>query len=190
MGTDIEKTVGGEKDADKALVALTEVLDRATKGDKSTVPAIREAIMRCPNVVEVFGGNLAKVALDSFVDGLAGKDLVFRETLIAKMAALRGELIGPNPTAIERLLVERVVACWLQVQDADVRYAQAKNASFRQADFNIRRMNSAHKRYLSALKALALIRKMAIPALQINIARRQVNQLNTVPQDAGPAKDC
>ena len=36
-------------------------------------------------------------------------------------------------------------------------------------------MNAAHKRYLSAIKALALVRKLAVPAFQINLARKQVN---------------
>ncbi|WP_439624847.1 hypothetical protein [Gemmata sp.] len=82
---------------------------------------------------------------------------------------------------MERLLVERVAACWLQVQDADIRAAQATNASFRQADYNQRRMDAAHKRYLSALKTLALVRKFAGPALQINLARKQINVVNAAP---------
>jgi hypothetical protein len=36
-------------------------------------------------------------------------------------------------------------------------------------------MDAANKRFLSAVKALAVVRKLAIPALQINVARRQVN---------------
>ena len=31
------------------------------------------------------------------------------------------------------------------------------------------------RRYLSALKTLALVRKLAVPVLQVNIARKQVN---------------
>ena len=33
----------------------------------------------------------------------------------------------------------------------------------------------AHKRYLSAIKTLAVVRKLAVPVLQVNIARKQVN---------------
>jgi hypothetical protein len=38
-----------------------------------------------------------------------------------------------------------------------------------------RRMDRAHRRYLSAIKTLALVRKLAVPVLQVNIARKQVN---------------
>jgi hypothetical protein len=82
------------------------------------------------------------------------------------------------------VLVERVVACWLQVQDADVRYAQAKNLSVTWGECYQRRMDRAHRRYLSAVKALALVRKLAVPVLQVNIARKQVNVAGPVATEA------
>jgi hypothetical protein len=36
-------------------------------------------------------------------------------------------------------------------------------------------MDRAHRRYLSALKTLALVRKLAVPVLQPNFAEKQVN---------------
>jgi hypothetical protein len=39
-------------------------------------------------------------------------------------------------------------------------------------------MDRAHKRYLSALKALAQVRKLALPVLQVNIADKQLNVAN------------
>ncbi len=150
------------------------LLKRAATGDTTTAPILRK-MLENPNTIELLGGNLAKCAQRSFIDAIAGQDLSVREAVAAKMECMRKELLGENPTPVERLLVERVVACWLQVQDADIRSAQAKDVSFRQADYNQRRMDAAHKRYLSALKALALIRKLAVPAFQINVARKQVN---------------
>lgn len=89
---------------------------------------------------------------------------------------MRGELAGPNPTPLESLLVGRVVACWLQVQDADLRYVQGqKECNIAQGEYNQRRQDRAHKRYLSAIRTLARVRKLALPVLQINIAERQVN---------------
>ena len=37
------------------------------------------------------------------------------------------------------------------------------------------RMDATNKRFLAAVRTLALVRKLAVPALQVNIARRQVN---------------
>ncbi len=36
-------------------------------------------------------------------------------------------------------------------------------------------MDRAHNRYLSAIKTLATVRKLALPILQVNIAKKQVN---------------
>lgn len=44
-----------------------------------------------------------------------------------------------------------------------------------------RRMDAAHRRYLSALNALATVRKLAVPAIQVNIADRQVNVAGNGP---------
>jgi len=57
-----------------------------------------------------------------------------------------------------------------------VRYGQGQeDRTIVQGDYQQRRMDRAHKRYLSAIKALALVRKLALPVLQVNIARKQVN---------------
>ena len=94
-----------------------------------------------------------------------------REAIARKLELLRAELAGPALTPVEWLLVERAVACWLQVQDADLRYAQHQaTLSVRQLDLYQRRIDAAHRQYLSALKALATVRKLAVPALQVNVA--------------------
>jgi hypothetical protein len=153
---------------------LRKLLDRAQKGDERTLPLIRK-MLENPDRVDGFGGDLARQAELSFVKAAAGDNLLFKEALPRKLEQLRGELAGPNPMPVERLLVERIVACWLQVQDADVRYAQAKNLSLEWGEYYQRRMDRAHRRYLSAIKALATVRKLALPVLQVNIAEKQVN---------------
>src|SRR5262249_1483680 len=158
---------------------LRDFLDRAQSGDASTLPGLRK-MLEDPILVNSFG-NLAEQAERSFIRAAAGDDLPFREALTRKLQLLREELAGPNPTPIERLLVERVAACWLQVQDADVRAAQAKNLPPTWAEFYQRRMDHAHRRYLSSLKTLALVRKLAVPVLQVNIAKKQVNVAGACP---------
>jgi hypothetical protein len=161
---------------------LGKLLTRAQAGDASTLPVLRK-VLENPELADLLG-NLAREAELSLIKAAAGENLVFKEALTRKLQLLRAELAGPSPTPVERLLVERIVACWLQVQDADTRFAQAKNLTFEGGDYCQRRMNHAHKRYLSAIKALALVRKLAVPVLQVNIARKQVNVAGTcVPSE-------
>jgi hypothetical protein len=88
---------------------------------------------------------------------------------------MRKELAGPDPSVLERLLAERIVACWLQVQYAEIIYAQNLGAmNIAQSEYHQRRLDKLHRRYLSAIKALAQVRKMG-PSVQINIAEQQIN---------------
>ncbi len=152
---------------------MRKFLKRAENGDESTLPVLWK-MLKDPETVNRFG-NLAFQAEHSFIRAAAGKNLPFREGLTCKLELLRAELGGKNPTPIERLLVERVVACWLQVQDADVRTAQGNDLSLPWAEYYQRRMNHAHRRYLSALKALALVRKLAVPVLKLDLPPKHVN---------------
>ena len=155
------------------LTERRKLIDRAQSGDDKTLPVLRE-MLKDPDFVERFG-NLAEHAERAFVENTAGKNHAVREALLRKLKLLRAELAGPNPTPLERLLVARVVSCWLQVHDADFRYANAASLSLAQAKFYEQRMDRTHKRYLSAIKTLALVRKLALPVLQVNIAEKQVN---------------
>jgi hypothetical protein len=73
------------------------------------------------------------------------------------------------------LLVERVAICWLTVHVYEARYANAEGLTLRQAEFHERRIDAAQSRFLTAVKTLARIRKLALPALQVNIGESQVN---------------
>lgn len=154
--------------------ALTVLLQRAESGDKAVLPVLRKLLESDGWLVEA-AGNLATQVQHTLVNNAAGKSLLLQESIPRKMDRLRKDLSGENPTPLEVLLVERVVLCWLSLHDAEVRYAQAKELSIPQATFWQERIDRLHRRYLSAIKTLATIRKLALPALQVNIARKQVN---------------
>ena len=88
---------------------------------------------------------------------------------------MRIEVAGENASPLERLLAERVVATWLEVQLFSGLYAFGMNKeNLRQGEYRQKRLDRAHRRHLYAVKALAQIRKMG-PAVQINIAEKQIN---------------
>jgi hypothetical protein len=153
------------------LMALT---DRAQKGDKTALPALRE-LLKVPAVVDMLGGNLAKQAQLTLINKFGGQNLLFRESLTRKLDLLRDELVGPNPTPLERLLVERLVACWLHLHHLEAIYSGKEGMSLDLGSYYQRSITSAQKRYLAAIKTLALVRKLAVPVLQVNIGRKQVN---------------
>jgi hypothetical protein len=105
---------------------LDGLLTRAHKGDDSVLPGLRKLLRQMPESVAILGGDLARQAENGFIEALGGNNLAFKEALLRKLELMRAELAGPSPSPLERLLVERIVACWLQVQDADFRYAHCQ----------------------------------------------------------------
>jgi hypothetical protein len=69
----------------------------------------------CKPVEDLCGGELARLSQSTLIAKFSGKNLAFREALSRKLELLRAELAGPGPTPLERLLVERVVSCWLHL---------------------------------------------------------------------------
>jgi hypothetical protein len=87
---------------------------------------------------------------------------------------------GQNPSPLERLLSERVVVTWLEVQFFEALYAQnMPNLTIPQAEHYQKRLDRAHRRHLSAIRALAQIRKLlkGTAMTQINIADKQINAI-------------
>jgi 4-aminobutyrate aminotransferase-like enzyme len=95
-----------------------------------------------------------------------------------QFAAMREEIAGEDPSPLEPLLAERVVATWIQVQILEGMWASnLRKSATSQGDYYQRQLDRAHKRHLSSIKTLAQIRKLG-PAAQINIADKQINTMS------------
>jgi hypothetical protein len=97
---------------------------------------------------------------------------------------------GEEPTPLEVLLAERVVACWLLVELLEVNWSARINPESAKAIKRsggevpasfvrelMKMQESTHRRYLSAVEALARVRRLQAttpPAVQVNT---QVNLL-------------
>jgi hypothetical protein len=141
---------------------LARLLKRAEQGDHAVLPRLREALDANADIWERYG-DLAAQAEASLILLAAGKNLLLAESLQRKLRSLKDELGGESPSPLDRLLVERVVMTWLQTAYFDGLLAQAKGASEAQAKMLQRQQDAAHRRHLSAVKTLALVRKLLRP---------------------------
>lgn len=155
-----------------------EVLKRAAKGDESVGWYVKEIFDRD----EREGGKLLQRYADSFthtaralVKAAAGKDIGIETGLLRKIGAVREELAGPSPTPLERILAERVALCWFDAHEMDRQYIDQSDMSLKQAEYRESRRDRAHRRFLVACKTLATVRRLGVPAIQVNVARQQVN---------------
>jgi hypothetical protein len=154
---------------------MLQLLERAKAGDETVTEQVREMLTICPEFAESLGGDLGQITERLLSTAVAGNDILFREAIKHKMATLRQDLAGPAAIPLESLLVDRIVICWLQVQMADIAQAKEDSQTIALERFQLRRQDSANRRYMAAICTLAMIRKMALPALQINVGQNQVN---------------
>ena len=127
--------------------------------------------------------DLARDVERSIVKRMSGDDVFSQEAVPRNLKAMREEVAGQNPSPLERLLAERITVCWLELQYFEAIYAQnIGKLTITQSDFHQRRIDKAHRRYLSSIKALVQIRKMG-PAVQINIAEKQINTAGQLSSD-------
>lgn len=123
-------------------------------------------------------------AVGQIIDWAAGKNTKkdTKEVLRRELIERAKEFAGPNPSPMEKVLAETAAINWFVLRMHEAAYASSSTSpdglSLRQADFAVRRIDRAHRRLLSSLKTLATVRRLALPALQINVASQQVNQLN------------
>lgn len=157
------------------MARIAVATNRAERGEQNALAVIRQVFDLIPSVWEAYG-DLAAAAEDALVELWAPNSALTREGLRKKLAAMRTDLAGPEASLLERLLAERLVACWLQAFHADFAYARAlKELRPEEAELYQRRQDRATRQYLKALRSLADVRRLLIPTLQVNIADRQVN---------------
>lgn len=149
------------------------LVDRAQDGDEEALPVLRKVLDEAPEVARII--DLARNVERSIIEKMTGDDVFTQEAIPRNLKAMKKEVAGENPSPLERLLAERIAVCWLELQYFQAIYTQnLHNLSITQSDYHQRRIDKAHRRYLSSIKALAQIRKMG-PAVQINIAEKQIN---------------
>ena len=177
-GTPDRATMGkGELEERRSTVArLRDLMGKAEGGDNGAALEIRKVLDGTPDLAWRFVNGPAKVA-ESALLGEITRDgaLATKELLKHQLESMRIEVAGEGPSPLERLLVERVVATWLEVQLFSAFHAHGmKDETKVQGEYRQKRLDQAHRRHLSAVRTLAQIRKMG-PAVQINIADKQIN---------------
>jgi hypothetical protein len=110
-------------------------------------------------------GDVAARVLADLADRVAGGSPEVRAAVAGKVARVRVELEGPDPSPVERLLAERAAVCWLGAYEADLacqRFGVVAPPGL--VTYFERRRDRAQRRFVSAVRAVAVLRKLAVPA--------------------------
>lgn len=173
MSTTALELSGDVKERIRELRALS---DKAEGGDKEARRELRravresapEVIARCSDTARTYRRLLAETA--------SGGDMLVKEAISERATMLAEEVAGENPTPLEVLLAERIASLWVLVELLEALHA----AYFSRHNTNrptvtyllqmVKFQESANRRYLSAIRELARVRKLQsnTPAVQVN----------------------
>jgi hypothetical protein len=159
--------------ADDAGLAAAFAAARA--GDAAAAASL-PAVLASRGLVDRLG-DLGAHAARLLVRRAAGGDPVLTAALTAKARELREALEGDRPTALERLLVRRVVNSWLLAHAVECELAAADDA--RAADAFERLLGRVQRRLTGAAGELARVRRLNAPRV---LARLRLTAHTTQPQ--------
>ncbi len=102
-----EKAYSGV-DMSGVTMTLDEIMAPIRAGRKDLLPVLRSVLQRNPNLWKE-QGDAARRSLGSWIVRLSDNDELIKEQMLLRTNQLRDELLGPDLTAAEKLLVERVL---------------------------------------------------------------------------------
>ena len=172
----------------EAIDEAREIIGRTNTDDpnEKDVAELRRILAKDP-VLWRCAGDLADVATHELINSQTPTVFV-RESVTRGLEVLRDRLGYGRSSAIEKLLIEHVVLCWVRLFLMELTYTSAWNRgsmAVTQADVLERRLNQTQRRFLRACETLARIRRMGPRALQVNIAAPGGQQVNVAAEQTG-----
>ena len=138
---------------------LRALAQQAQAGDAAALPRIREILDHNPEIWRHVG-DLTVLVEHAWCAFLSGDDPVAAEAMRRVVGEMKADLAGEHPTRLESLLVDQVVATWLEVRHMESLLTSPARMTVKQDAGELKRLESAQRRYASAIKALAEIRTL------------------------------
>jgi hypothetical protein len=170
-------------DADLTQARFDALMDAANDGDKHAQAELSALFEQRPDLFQQVQQAVINLA-DRWTELYAGKDWAAQYAHKRYMAAQGRALLGDNPTQLERMLVGRVLLNSVALQAAEASYLHnfTPDRSLDVLEFLDRRIDRAQRRYLTAMKTLAQVRRLQLPPIgQLNIGTNQVNIAAAAP---------
>lgn len=163
----------------EALGRLAAMIKLAEGGDEQAGKAVLEACRTVPRLWEmlsILSGQAERAWVDLVV-AATPHDQVARAVVEQDLRRKRREVAGEGATPLEELLAQRVALCWVAASFADEQYANKvrQGMSFKEGEYYARRCEQANRNLLRSAEALARVRRLLTPAIQLNVADKQVN---------------
>ncbi len=174
-----ELTIAVRSDADWRQIS--DLLKRTNKENPKDedVKALRRLLDEKPEIWRSTG-TMARRALDNILRTYFQSSLYARETTERRLAELRGQLGYDAAPPLEKLLIEQVLVCYLNLYVIEINTA-GKLCGSHTTEAGLywdKRLTGAQRRFSRACAALARVRRLKLPAVQINVAAEGGQQIN------------
>ena len=150
-------------EAPKDDVEAVEIYAKARAGDEEAKKRLGELIRQRGWVDWV--GDLGQRSTRVLIGFVTLADPVWMTGVEEKVKELNAELLGPNPTILERLLVRRIVNGWVAVHALELELAVRPPSNLRNKAHLEGAIGRAQKRMTQAIGELARLRRLQAPRI-------------------------
>ena len=149
-----------ESESDASDADLEALVHEARAGNCEVLPQLRRALDERPEIWR-HAADLGRHAATAWIGLICGPDEFLRESLKRGLEEFVAAHLGKGePTAMERLLVERIAVNWLMVNYADMLYTTGKDMPLKQVQAMMNRQDRAQHRLLASIAALTSLRRL------------------------------
>lgn len=150
---------------------LNAKLKLANSGDKEAISWLRRFLDNHPHVWHRMG-DLSVMSENAWISLISNDDALAAESIRRQLNTLKAELMEESTTAMEKLLVDSILATWLEIHYLRSVDAGSRSRTVTQASLLTKRLESAQRRHHSAMKDLLMFRKLmpnrgALPGLRV-----------------------
>jgi hypothetical protein len=164
-------------DEREVVAAMRAVADRLQDGDAECLVELRQRFP-AEMVNDLLSQSMGDLSLQTefaVTPPSYKENPINREALDIHTEEMRKQLASANPSYLEKLLIERIICGWINVNVAEMECASLRDCTLAKGEYYQRRIDRAQKRFLQACKALAQIRRLMGPNVQINVGEKQIN---------------
>ncbi|MEQ8856825.1 hypothetical protein [Gimesia sp.] len=138
---------------------LNLVIKKANAGDRKALSKLRKFLDQQPQIWNEVG-DIAKIAETAWIKLIAKGDTLAQESLKRKLAALNQEILGDTDHIFDQMLADVIRATWLEMHYLMSVDADATSRTAGQSALMMKRLESAQRRHLTAIKQYCQIKKL------------------------------
>lgn len=117
--------------------------------------ALKTLLKLDPSLADELGGDFVAKATATMLGTMSGHDDWRTEVGMAKMAHEKAKLVGSDPDPVVSGYADRIVMCWLRVQEAELQAGMDVKRTLKERTYLDSRIERCQANYLSAMRALA-----------------------------------